>query len=485
MQVMEQRWSRKKAVHAPQEAGAELFKRLRINLTLWYCAVLACALLLFCVGIYLSVQYLLFSPIRDSLQRQAQIMAGIWQHDPSRACTSPHSGDGPTGGRPENPGQQQPNTPQTEIIFVACFTPQGQLMEQPTGIITNPSAFTSNTSIVQNALNINKGSADDTIDASTDANGVYHGRIERHALVVRDEQGKILGVLVVGLPLTDLDRAMSTLLTALLIFGIITLLGTGLGGLLLARRALVPARLAFARQQRFIADASHELRTPLTFLCANTELLMENRSQLAPEDAELVEDIHTEATNMATLTSNMLTLARLDTDTSPGHREHDIIDLTQMARQIARQGRAYAEQKGLTLHEQSTETVRVIGDPLLLEQAIQVLLDNAIKYNHPGGTITISTSLEGKEARLEVRDTGIGIAAEHLQHLGERFYRVDKARSRATGGTGLGLAIARSIAIDHDGQLQLNSTPGQGTTAILTLPALAQSRRPVPSQAPS
>ncbi len=119
---------------------------------------------------------------------------------------------------------------------------------------------------------------------------------------------------------------------------------------------------------------------------------------------------------------------------------------------------------------ESNDAALVIGDPLLLEQAILVLLDNAIKYNRRDGRVTVRTAVKDKRALLEVSDTGIGIAAEHLPHLGERFYRVDKARSREAGGTGLGLSIARSIAEVHGGTLSLTSVPDKGTTVIIQLP---------------
>jgi len=112
--------------------------------------------------------------------------------------------------------------------------------------------------------------------------------------------------------------------------------------------------------------------------------------------------------------------------------------------------------------------VVVIGDPALLEQAVLALLDNAINYNRPGGRVMVRTAVKDEQALLEVEDTGIGIATEYLAHLGERFYRVDKARSREAGGTGLGLSIVRSIARAHGGTL--TSIPEQGTTATLTLP---------------
>jgi signal transduction histidine kinase len=105
-----------------------------------------------------------------------------------------------------------------------------------------------------------------------------------------------------------------------------------------------------------------------------------------------------------------------------------------------------------------------------LEQAVLVLIDNAIKYNHEAGSVSVLTTVHDNDALVEVRDTGVGIASRHLPHLGERFYRVDKARSREAGGTGLGLSIAHGIAKAHNGTLTLTSVPGEGTTATLRVP---------------
>src|SRR5205823_14454115 len=158
------------------------------------------------------------------------------------------------------------------------------------------------------------------------------------------------------------------------------------------------------------------------------------------------------------------------------HREHEVINLTDVALADVRRVQALVDQSGISLQVESNDTALVIGDPRLLEQAVLVLLDNAIKYNRPGGRIMISTEIKDQYAFLEVSDTGIGIAAEHLPHLGERFYRVDKVRSREAGGTGLGLSIVQSIAVAHGGRLALSSVPEQGTTVTLTLPLAHETR---------
>ena len=164
----------------------------------------------------------------------------------------------------------------------------------------------------------------------------------------------------------------------------------------------------------------------------------------------------------------MLTLARLDNGST--HREYEVVNLAELAQKGVRRAQALAEQRGSTVSAENINTPYVIGRPILLEQALLVLLDNAIKYNRDGGRVIVRTEARGGQALVEVCDTGVGIAAEHMPHLGEHFYRVDKARSLEAGGTGLGLSIARSIAAAHEGRLRISSIPEQGTTVMIVLP---------------
>ena len=434
-----------------REPGAGLFQGLRIRLTLWYCGVLGAALVLFGVALYLGTQYFLLNPIEDDTAMHARAHVEMWLTHSPGACPLSAS-PGQFGGPP--PPFQMPER-------VACFDQNGSLLpgEDTTGL---PSAFLTNT-LVKTALQTGQP-AHEIVDA-----GGTTGQIYRYALVVPNPAGSgYSGVLLIGEPVQAQESALSLLLRLLLIIGGGALLAAGLGGLFLSNRALAPARLAWANQQRFIADAAHELRTPLTLLRADAEVLLRGRERLEAEDAALLEDIVAEAHHMATLATNMLTLARLDNRSS--HREHEVVSLAELAQEGAQRVQAFAEQGGIIVRVENTGDPFVIGDPMLLEQAVLVLLDNAIKYNRRGGRVTVRTAAQDKQVFLEVRDTGIGIAAEHLPHLGERFYRVDKARSREAGGTGLGLSIARSIALAHGGRLSLSSVPGQGTAVTLTLP---------------
>lgn len=242
------------------------------------------------------------------------------------------------------------------------------------------------------------------------------------------------------------------------------------GGLWLGKRALAPARQAFKQQKEFIANASHELRTPPALLRANAEVLLRGRERMSEGDVELLEDIVADAAHMGALANTMLLLARIDTGQL--HLEQDILDLGNLATGVLHRAHSLADQMHITLDAKSIQLALVLGDRVMLEQVMLILLDNAIKYNQPEGNVTVNTYTDKEQAYLEISDTGIGIASEHLPHIGQRFYRVDKARSREAGGSGLGLSIAKNITAAHHGSLTISSKPGQGTTVLLSFPVL-------------
>ena len=436
-----------------------MFQGLRTRLTLWYCGVLGAALVLFSVVLYLAVRFFLLAPVEADTALHARAHVNQWLAiSPARACL--------TFVPPGQFGAPPPGLGQSMSEMVACFDQNGSLLQNE-NTAQLPSAFLNNT-LAKKALEEGTPTTD-TVDA-----GGTVGQVYRYALAIPNPTGSgYAGVVLIGESIQPQETALSLLLTLLLAVGGVSLLGAGLGGLFLANRALAPARLAWAHQQRFIGDAAHELRTPLTLLRADAEVLLRSREHLAAEDAALLEDIVAETNHMATLASNLLTLARLDNGSS--HQEHEVINLADVALAGARRIQALADQAEISIQVESNDTALVIGDPTLLEQAVLALLDNAIKYNRRGGHVTVRTATKQGHALLEVCDTGIGIAAEHLLHLGERFYRVDKARSREAGGTGLGLSIARSIAVDLGGTLTLTSIPEQGTTVTLTLPLVHES----------
>ncbi len=222
-------------------------------------------------------------------------------------------------------------------------------------------------------------------------------------------------------------------------------------------------------QKEFVANVSHELRTPLGTLRSYLDTLLEG----ADEDPELrrrflrVMDGETE--RMTRLVNDLLVLSRLDS------REEMLslspLDVGFLVREVAEKFRRRCEEKGLALEvEVRGEPGEVLGDGTRLEQVLTNLLTNALDFTPPGGRITLVVEPEEEKVRVAVRDTGVGIPPEDLPRVFERFYRVDKARSRQFGGTGLGLAIARELVEAHGGEMDISSRWGEGTEVWFRLP---------------
>lgn len=452
------------------QAGKHLFRQVRVRMTLWYGGVLTIALLLFGVALFFSVQQNLLQPVLSEMKAQTTQVEQQWLRQTPQSC--PLISTGNTPDRPFSVPEPPPDGNRFRAPFYfACYDSTGVILSLDprttgTGSLSNPDKYL-NSALALKALSIWKQNGQTEVTDTVDG-GQNVGQIYRYASVVTDISGqKVLGVVQVGRAVEDLQSALQVLRDLLLVLGFITLLVATAGGLFLAGRALQPTRQAFTRQQVFIADASHELRTPLTLLKADAELLLRGSETLDPDDAELVVDIMTEAEHLNNIANNLLQLARLDAGKQ--HLEQDVVDLSEIGAGVLKRVKTYATEKRLELKVNTSAPVLVIGDKQLLEQAILILLDNAVKYTPEGGTITLRTDSDAKWAWLEVVDTGIGIPPEHLAHLGERFYRVDKARSREEGGTGLGLALAKSIAGLHKGRLHIESELNGGTTAKIIM----------------
>ena len=323
-----------------------------------------------------------------------------------------------------------------------------------------------------------------------------------------ERRGQIDEVLQLAYPLygvlREIDALTSTLL-ALVPFG---LLAAGLGGAFLTGRALRPvreiagtaarlgasdlserlpvsghdefselsssfnamlARLeeAFDRQRRFTADASHELRTPLSIIKANTSLALEHPW---PEERyrEFLAAIDAAACRQSRIVEELLFLARSDAgrlagDVGPVCLIEVLEEATEAAAAVSQPDRPCIRLEAID------PAVMVRGSGSELTRLFTNLLENALRHTPPEGTVTVSATADATSATVTVTDTGEGIAPEHLPHLGERFYRVDAARSAGTGGTGLGLAICRSITEAHGGRMIIESKAGEGTAVRVRL----------------
>lgn len=431
----------------PRQPSRELFRGVRRRLTLWYSAVIAAALILCGAILYLSVQQSLLGPMNRELQANAQYVEQQWQAGAPSFFSQPYVC--PHEGRDLN-------------LVIACYGAKGELFGD--NLRVPLPSFTSS-GLARSVLH--GGSASDTV--TTGLTGEF-ANLQRYATWVPVTSGshKALGVLVVGLPVGGQGNALSTLLRLLLLLGALTILLSFGAGLFLANRALHPARVAYARQRDFIADASHELRTPLTMLRSSVEFVLRGSDHLPPDDVVLLRDTVEETTHLTSLANNMLDLARLDSDEV--HVDEEVIDAGEIITEVSRWATPLANEKSVAVITDAPDAALVLGDRAMLEQAVLVLVDNAIKYNRPGGSVRVAMSLSHNLVSITVADTGIGVTPDDLKRLGERFYRVDKARSRESGGAGLGLSIVRSIVSRHRGEMSFDSLLGEGTTVAIRLP---------------
>ncbi len=224
---------------------------------------------------------------------------------------------------------------------------------------------------------------------------------------------------------------------------------------------------AFQHINRFSADVSHELRTPLTILRGELEFIAEQQ-RLSPDVLDTVGSALEEIDRLSKIVENLLAISRVDAGEIRMTQQR--IDLAELARSTAEQMQLLADEKSMSLRYSLQPGVEVQGDPSRLKQILVNLLDNAIRYTGESGWVEIAVYSEGAKGVLKITDNGVGISAEALPHLFERFYRADKARSRYSGGAGLGLSIVKSICSAHGGSISVSSREGEGSCFWVELP---------------
>lgn len=313
-----------------------------------------------------------------------------------------------------------------------------------------------------------------------------------------------------GAPTTELQAALHGLIVTLL-FGLpFVVFIVSAGGYALVRRSLVPVeairataqqitfgnlsnrlpvaptgdalehlsvtlnqmlqRLEDAYQQasRFSADASHELRTPLTIMRGELESILQQELVMPETLRERLCTVLEETERLSRITESLFAISRLDA--GEGRTKPITFYLIDLVQSTTDQMSLLAEVKSIVLSIEARDSVKVTGDATRLKQVVVNLVDNAIKYTPEGGKISIIISEIDRKACFSITDTGIGIPAESLPHIFERFYRADKARTREEGGAGLGLSIVRSIVQAQGGTVEVDSTEGKGTTFRVLMP---------------
>jgi heavy metal sensor kinase len=456
---------------------------VRARLTFWYVSVFGTLLIGFGVLVYLLISRNLYSQLDESLLMTAQATAAEFVKEFAES-----EGDARSAAAEVLSELQQPHLDRS--IFegsqlLASASPKGR-SALPCKMLSEPSR---QGSISFHTLN------------------EFSGEGARVAVLAAPAQARDFRVAVVE-PLHELVQELEAV-RRIFLWGLpATLLVAGIGGFLLAKKSLSPVvemssqakrigasnlherltidnpndelgRLAavfnellsrldrsFESMRTFMADASHELCTPLSIIRGEAEVAL-SQQRNAHDYRRSLGVVQDEAGRLSRIVDDMLALARADAGHPLRKQELYLDDLLQEACKAAQ---VLAARQGVALKLEVAEDVSLQGDEDLLRRLILNLLDNAIKHTPEGGSVAVSLAVTGSWVRIVVSDTGAGIPEEAIPHVFERFYRVDKTRSRADGGSGLGLSIAKCVAEAHAGSIDLVSHPGQGSTFTVSLP---------------
>lgn len=247
---------------------------------------------------------------------------------------------------------------------------------------------------------------------------------------------------------------------------VLALILSGISGIWLTRKAMHPIEQSMQKLQQFTADASHELRSPLTAIKTNAMVALKYPEGMRATDTEKFAAIASATTQMTTLTESLLLLARLDQ--SPVHQQNHL-NLTPILEQLIQFFRPQATAQQISLTAQLPEALTILGNEGQLRRLFTNLIDNALRYTHPGGEVQINSQFVGQSLHIKVQDTGVGLTPEQIEHIFDRFWQVESSRSYQIEGCGLGLAIAQSIAEHHGGIITVTSGWAQEKGSCFTV----------------
>ncbi len=481
---------------------------IRLRLTLWYTALLGLTLLAFNVLLYTGLRNAIIADVGRNLAQESSRAAAIIEQ----------SGDPMTSLQ----WQQQP------LVSPAVFASQvyAQVLNQRGDVLhRSENLLQMNELLPINIL---------TLERNLRGESFYYVHSQRNTPIyvlsrpLRRVDGVIVGILQVGQSLAEMNSTLEWVRTLLTLGSLLAMIVAAAGGAFLARTTLRPideitgtarrigrtqhlaeriaiedrgdevSRLAdtfnemlerldrlFQTQQRLIADVSHELRTPLTTIRGNLNLLQRGAIEDPELRTEALQEIEAEVDRMSRMVGDLLLLAQADAGLN---LQRVPVELDTLLLDVFRQGQLIAH-GSVELRLGHEDQALVMGDADRLRQLLLNLVDNAIKYTPAGGRVTLSLYCSGQVpptaqdtrapaahwVRIDVSDTGIGIAPEDLPLVFDRFFRTDRARTARLGGSGLGLSIAQWIAQAHDGEITVVSEPGRGSTFTVWLPASSPS----------
>ncbi len=330
------------------------------------------------------------------------------------------------------------------------FDLQGRLMTQQGKTVTTLPFSSSETSQVQRS----------------------HPRIQSITLpIVSSDNQHRFGYVRASQSLEELDENLRKLDWGLGSGIVMALILSGIGGVWLTRQAMQPIEESFERLKQFTADASHELRSPLMVIKSNVSVALKYSDGMRPTDAEKFDAIASATHQMTHLTEDLLLLARTDKVAVPDRQP---VNLTQVLEQIVELYQPQAQTKQISLQAHLAQSAFVLGDSAQLIRLFINLIVNALHYTLERGKVEVKLNRTGQSLVVDVSDTGVGIAPEHLARVFDRFWRADQSRSHEDGGSGLGLAIAQSIAQSHGGTISVSSQVGVGTCFTVQLPLLTR-----------
>ncbi|MHB8627221.1 MAG: sensor histidine kinase [Aggregatilineales bacterium] len=442
---------------------------LRVRLVVWSMAVNALLLIAFGSGIWLALRQVQLRQIDDTLQLSAAQLAATIDSNNGQSTVSPED--------------------------VAMLANRGVF-----AWIINDTGKADLTTGQAASLPLPTMTAD--YQNASDGQG---GPIRLYRYVLKENGG----VLIVGISLGPLQQTLQTVLIILGATIPLALVISALGSIFLAGRALGPItaitaqakrisrenlserlgfasldevgqlaqtfdsmldrlQAAFEHEQQFMGNASHELRTPLSMLKAQISLAL-NRPRDVETLVQMLSALEGDVDRMTRLIERMLALDRVEAAAI----ERIPVNLSDLLGSLLSQMQPLADERHIALMIEAPTNAWVLGDPDQLVQLFVNLLDNALKYSNSREQVRVNLKSRGSEWQIDVSDTGIGISAEHLPHVFDRFYRADPSRTRQTGGMGLGLAIAKAIVQQHNGRIAVQSQPGHGSVFTVSLPKVS------------